>query len=88
MSAGAALSGWFLTSPDGGTTFESATVVPPRPADFVVPLDATTGNKVYKTTGLIRLPALKFKVLVQNNSGQSFTATGNTLQAAIYTIQY
>lgn len=82
MSAGANLTGWFLTSPDSGTTFESLTVVPPRPPDFIVPLDATTGNKTYKAAGLVKLPALQFKVLVQNNSGQAFTATLNTLKLA------
>lgn len=82
MSAGANLAGWFLQSPDSGTTLESLTVVPPRPPDFIVPLDATTGNKVYKAAGQVRLPALQFKVLVQNNSGQAFTSTGNTLKLA------
>jgi hypothetical protein len=82
MSAGANLSGWFLQSNDSGSTYESLTVVPPRPPDFIVPLDATTGNKIYKAAGQVRLPALQFKVLVQNNSGQSFTATGNTLKLA------
>src|SRR6185312_9275681 len=55
MSVGANLTGWFLTSPDSGTTLESTTVVPPRAPDFIVPLDATTGNKVYRTAGLVRL---------------------------------
>ena len=87
MSVGANLAGWFLTSPDSGTTYESLTVVPPRAPDFVVALDATTGNKVYAARRVV-LPALQFKVLVQNNSGQSFTASGNTLKAAIYSIQY
>lgn len=82
MSAGANLAGWFLQSNDSGSTYESLTVVPPRPPDFIVPLDATTGNKVYKAAGQVRLPALQFKVLVQNNSGQAFTATGNTLKLA------
>jgi hypothetical protein len=82
MTAGGALSGWFLTSYDSGTTYESTTVVPPRAPDFIVPLDATTGNKVYKASGLVRIPALQFKVMIQNNSGQSFTASGNTLKLA------
>lgn len=82
MSAGGSLSGWFLQSPDSGTTLESLTVVPPRPPDFIVPLDATTGNKTYKAAGPVKLPALQFKVLVQNNSGQAFTATLNTLKLA------
>ncbi len=82
MTAGGNLAGWFLQSNDSGSTYESLTVVPPRPPDFIVPLDATTGNKVYKAVGPVRLPALQFKVLVQNNSGQAFTATLNTLKLA------
>ena len=86
MTAGGNLAVWFLTSPDG-STFESTTVVPPRAPDAIVPLDATTGSKVYAAKRVI-LPALNFKVLVQNNSGQAFTASANTLKAAIYSVQY
>lgn len=82
MTAGGSLSGWFLLSPDSGTTLESLTVVPPRGPDFYIPLDATTGNKTYKAYGQVKLPALQFKVLVQNNSGQAFTSSGNILKLA------
>lgn len=82
MTAGGNYAGWFLTSYDSGTTYESTTVAAPRAPDFIIPIDATTGNKVYKASGLVRIPALQFKVLIQNNSGQAATATGNTLKLA------
>lgn len=94
LSAGANLSGWFLTSLDGGTTFESASVAPPRPPDFLIPLPATTitaGAPPFKTMGPIMVPSLPFKVLVQNNTGQTFGNGGTTapyLKLAIYSMQY
>lgn len=82
MTAGGSYAGWFLTSFDSGTTYESQSAVPPRAPDFIIPIDATTGNKTYKAAGLVRIPALQFKVLIQNNSGQTSTATLNTLKLA------
>lgn len=88
MIAGANLSGWFLESPDSGTTFEPTGAAPARAPDFIIPLPLTTGGGTYKSQGLVRVPALQFKVLVQNNSGQTFTATGNTLKLAPVAVQY
>lgn len=94
LSAGANLAGWFLTSPDGGTTFESTSVAPPRSPDFIIPLPATTigaGAAPFKSAGLVLIPALKFKVLVQNNTGQTFgngSTTAPFLQAALPAMQY
>lgn len=90
LAAGANLAGWFLTSPDSGTTIESLTVAPPRAPDFILPLPATTigAASVYRSGGLVRLPALQFKVLLQNNSGQALAATANTLKMAPYAVQY
>ena len=93
MSQGANLAGWFLTSPDG-TTFESTSVAPPRPPDFIIPLPATTvsgGAPPFRTAGPVILPALEFKVLVQNNTGQTFgngSTTAPSLKLAPYAMQY
>lgn len=94
LSAGACLSGWFLESLDGGTTFESATVAPPRPPDFIIPLPATTiaaGAAPFNATALVELPPFPFKVSVQNNSGQTFgngSTTAPFLKCAPVAMQY
>jgi hypothetical protein len=95
LSSGANLAGWFLTSPDGGTTFESTSAAPPRAPDFIVPLPATTitggSTQLFKAQGPVILPALEFKVLVQNNAGQTFGNGGTTapyLKCAPYAMQY
>ncbi len=82
LSAGACISGWFLPSPDGGTTYEVTTVVPPRPPDFLIPCPASTigsGVPPFKAQGLVRLPALQFKVMIQNNTGQTLGNGGTTV---------
>ncbi len=94
LSAGANIAGWFLTSPDGGTTYEIATVVPPRAPDFIIPCPATTigaGVAPFKATGLVRLPPLQFKVLIQNNTGQTLgngSTTAPYLKVAPVAMQY
>jgi hypothetical protein len=91
LSSGAALSGWFLTSPDSGTTYESTTLAPPRSPDFTIPLPATTisAGTVFKSQGKVLLPALQFKVIVQNNTGQTFAGSAaNFLKLATQALQY
>jgi len=82
-AAGASLAGWFLQSSDGGTTFEATSVAPARAPDFLFALPATTlvGLTPFKANGQVNVPALKFKVMVQNNCGTNGTlaATGNTV---------
>lgn len=89
LTAGANISGWFLQSYDGGTTFEQSSVAPPRGPDFIIPLPATTisAGTTWVASGLIMLPALKYKVGVQNNTGQTFAASGNTLRSAPVNMQ-
>ena len=92
LSAGANVAGWFLTSYNSGTTFENTVSgsAQPRAPDFTIALPATTitSGWVYKTTGPVLIPTLEFKVFLQNNSGQTFASSGNTLIAALYAAQY
>ena len=87
-AAGANIAGWFLTSVDG-STFEPTAAVPARAPDFIVPLPATTLNATYDSQ-LTRIPALKFKVIAQNNCGASGTlaSSGNTLALGIFAVKY
>ena len=86
--AGANISGWFLLSMDGGSTYEVADNTPSttvsalsRPPDFVIPLDLValgTGGKRKFASGLITLPSVTFKVVVQNNGGATMGDTTTT----------
>jgi hypothetical protein len=91
-TAGAAISIWWLFSPDGGTTYEttpataSTTVAAlPRPPDCIIPLDAAAlGTSAVKVSLPCKLPYGTFKVLVQNNSGAAFGAGNYTLKLAAF----
>jgi hypothetical protein len=89
ISTGGNLACWWLESVDG-STFESATAAPPRAPDVVFPLPAATlsGTNTFLSQGLVRAPALNFKVICQNNSGQTLNATGNTVVLAPEAVQY
>lgn len=89
MQTGGNISCWLLSSIDG-STFESGTSAPPRAPDVVFPLPASalSGSAAFLSQGLVRLPALKFKVLCQNNSGQALNAAGNTVVLAPTAVQY
>lgn len=80
--AGANIAGWFLTSPTSGTVIESTAVAAiPRAPDFIIPAPTGTlgSSTTYKAGGLVRIPALNFKVNVQNNLGITLpsSASGN-----------
>lgn len=89
-TAGGCLTGWFMISTDGGTTFEtsqataSTTVAAvARPPDFIIPLEAaamTAGT--LKFSPLVKLPWTTCKALIQNNSGAT-TGNGGTTHATI-----
>lgn len=89
---GANLSGWFMTSPDAGTTFEQVTLAPPRSPDFTIPMPVglLVTPFVYKTVGVhkVPIPATYFKIVVQSNAGVSFPASGNTLKLAVVGLDY
>jgi len=91
-TAAAVFSGWFMTSPDAGTTFEQVTLAPPRSPDFVIPMPVglLVTPFVYKSVGVhkVPIPATYFKVVVQSNAGVSFPASGNTLKLAVVGLDY
>lgn len=86
-TGGGVISGWWLNSDDGGTTYESTPATPSatvpalaRPPDFVIPLDAAAlGTTAVKWSYPCKLPEGTFKVLVQNNSGAAFGAGNYSL---------
>lgn len=90
--AGGYIAGWFLYSPDGGSTFEftvSNTDLP-RPADFTIPLYASayaSGN-FSQSSGIIRLPWWSYKLFVVNHAGAALPASGNVIQLGSVAIQY
>jgi hypothetical protein len=84
--AGGNLTGWWLTSPDGGTTFEYETTggsgIPPgRAPDWIIPgpgaVAVPTGSVL--KSGVVRVPALAFKVYIQNNMGATLGAGSTTV---------
>jgi hypothetical protein len=91
-TAGGFIAGWFLYSPDGGTTFEKvvASTDLPRPADFVIPLFASAyaANDISQSSGLIRLPWWSFKLFVVNHAGAALAATSNLIKLASVATQY
>lgn len=96
--AGGCLAGWWLTSPDGGTTFEYQTtgasgVTPGRAPDWIIggpgAVAVPTGSLL--KSGIVRVPALPFKVYIQNSMGNTLgagTTTGPFLELAPCADQY
>lgn len=80
--AGGNLSGWFIHSPDGGSTFENtdANVAIPRPPDFIIPFTAAALNTsdIIFASGLVLLPYDTCKIYVQNNAGVTLGNTTST----------
>lgn len=91
-TAGGYLAGWFLFSPDGGTTFEKVVAATdmPRSPDFIIPLFASAyaSNDVSQSSGIFRIPFWSNKVYIANHSGVSLPATGNIIKGASVAIQY
>jgi hypothetical protein len=90
LSAGAVASIWWIPSYNG-STFEStaSNAAQARAPDCVIPLPATTisGASVYASPPSF-VEALEFYVFLQNNTGQTFAATANTLRLAPFSMQY
>ena len=82
LANGSVASGWFLKSFDGGATFEVADADSPH---FYIALPATAitaGTKRGAMGQIIQLPAVSFKVQLQQITTQSFAGSGNTLVIA------
>lgn len=88
--AGANLSIWFLTSTDGGTTFESQTISPPpRAPDIIIPVGASNygANAVLMSSPRVNLWMETVKLVLQNNTGQALGASGNIMTCAGESVQ-
>jgi hypothetical protein len=93
-TAGGFISGWWLSSHDGGTTYETLNVTSsstisslPRPPDWVIPLDAANLSSAVKWSTLARLPNAQSKIVVQNLAGVTLSAATNTVFVAPIAIQ-
>lgn len=87
LAAGTACYVWFLRQVDG-TNYEdgSATITPSRRPDAIIKVRAVaTGQRCVEPD--VRAPAGKVTVLVSQNTGQAWAASGNTLKFRPYTIQ-
>jgi hypothetical protein len=86
-TANTALVIWFLRAPDG-TNYEDGgtSVTPARLPDVVIPLRAvTTAQRVVRR---VAIPPGTFKPLLKNDgSGQSLSASGNTIKILPVTFQ-
>jgi hypothetical protein len=91
-TAGGYIAGWFLYSPDGGTTYETtaSNTDLPRSPDFIIPLlaSAYAANNIAQASGIVRLPWWSFKVFTVNHSGATLPATGNLIKLGPVAIQY
>ena len=98
-TVGGVLAGWWLRSTDGGTTFESlvataSTTVAalPRPPDFVIPVYeggvALVTSSIKWAQSEFVYPWVSAKALIQNLSGVTLPATGNTIKVGSVAIQY
>jgi hypothetical protein len=96
--AAADFAGWFLASPDGGSTFETVVQTPnntnlalTRPPDFIIPLGAGTyaaGNQAWCSGGIVQLPWGTFKLEVQQFSGVALPPSGNLIKCAPVAVQH
>src|SRR5712671_4849977 len=81
-AAGAFVSGWWLKSIDGGTTFEStagsSNAGLARPPDFVIPVSTTfnSSNQAF-ASGIVKMPWPTAKLFVQNNTGVTLATSSN-----------
>lgn len=91
-TAGGYIAGWFLFSPDGGSTFELtvSNTDMPRPPDFIIPLYASALGSTWTVqgSGITRMPWWSFKLFVVNHAGVALAATGNVIKFGAVAVQY
>lgn len=77
---------WFLRAIDG-TNYEdgSTTVLPTRAPDVSFIMRAVTSNRIIKR---VRMPPGTFKVLLEQQTGQTWNSSGNTLKVLPVTYQF
>jgi len=83
------LSLWFAESLDG-STFEDASSLLARSPDVVFAFanSSYASKTVIGQSRIVRVPALKFKVIVQNNIGGSLPSSGNLVKLGLFAAQY
>lgn len=91
-TTGGNLAGWWLHGANSSSTLESqsATVAPPRPPDWIIPVTVTAavGSTFFASGSPVSLPYDTCKVLVQNNSGATLGAGNHTIQVGPVADQY
>lgn len=90
-TAGGYIAGWFLYSPDGGSTFEKtvSNTDLPRAPDVIIPLFASAyATNDISEAPLFRIPFWSNKLFVVNHSGVALPASGNLIKGASVAIQY
>lgn len=84
------MSCWFAESLDG-STFEDASNLLARAPDIVFAFSAnsyTSGKIVLAQGRICRVPALKFKVITQNNVNGTLPSSGNKVTLGLFAEQY
>jgi len=82
-TAGGYIALWFIRALDG-TNYESGgdAVFPARPPDVIIPVRSTTDDSQVVTIAGVQWPQGLFKVLFQNNTGQTTTNTDSLTQVS------
>ena len=92
--AGDLIAGWFIMSPDGGSTFEITVSAndQPRTPDFRIPFTANayTSGQIILVDGITRIPSWSHKIFVMSHiQGGALPAVNtNIIKAAPFAIQY
>lgn len=82
--AGGNITGWWLSSNNGGTNFEKTvtSTALPRAPDFIIPLyNSAYASGDMSFASVCRAPWPSCKVFIQNNSGNNMPASGNLIIA-------